>query len=75
MLIRMPDGSWLDPRAVKAMYPNVDRNAVFVHVGLAEEIPFYPADCWENEGDPEPTLEELSDTIATLINNELGRRI
>lgn len=74
MLIKMPDGSWLDPRAVKAVYINTDQKVVYVHVGLAEEIPFYPADCREF-GSFKPTLEELLDTIATLINNELGRRI
>lgn len=75
MLIKMPDNSWLDPRAAKAVYVNHDEKVVYVHVGLDEEIPFYPHDCGRFPNDPGPTFQELADTIATLINNELGRRI
>jgi len=75
MLIKMPDDSWLDPRAVKAIYHNTDEKVVYAHVGPSEEIPFFPPHCKKFENSPEPTLQELSDTIVTLINNELGRRV
>lgn len=73
MLTRMPDGSWLDPAKVVAVYESSsDETDIYVRMEDGEDLPFMSQCC-----EPTPkglrVPQDLADEIARRINDALRK--
>lgn len=71
MLIKLPDGMWIDPKSVKAIYGE-NESCIGIDLDSTADVYVHLEDC--NKDNPEMTLQNVADSVAEQINIELGRR-
>ncbi len=66
MLIKLPDGMWIDPKRVYGVYS--DETQVGIDCGSESDFFIDPEDCKKFKSDKPVTIQELIDEIARCIN-------